>query len=153
MSFDDVGFGTGERGAWENDPAWQGFRKLVEKGLVAYDWAEAFVAMNLVARPAAEEATLRGLGASARHNGDTLLGLLTDAQLVDADRHRRWTGALVKLALGHEGNKAALDGWIAKWAPLGDAAIDAYCADLPDAPGAAEKAKEAVAAFRKGVGL
>ena len=61
--------------------------------------------MNLVARPAVEEAVLRGLGASARHNGDTLLGLLTDAQLVDADRHRRWTGALVKLALETEGNR------------------------------------------------
>jgi len=152
-SFDDLGFGTGERDKWENDPAWQGFRELVEKGLTAYDWAEGFVAMNLVARPAVEEATLRGLGASARHNGDTLLGLLTDAELVDADRHRRWTGALVKLALGNEGNKAVLDGWIAKWAPLGDAAIDAYCAHLPDAPGAAEKAKEAAGAFRKAVGL
>ena len=107
----------GERAKWETDPAWQGFRELVEKGLVAYDWAEGFVAMNLIARPAVEEAVLRGLGASARHNGDTLLGLLTDAQLVDADRHRRWSSALVKLALGEAGNKAALDGWVAKWAP------------------------------------
>ena len=152
-SFDDLGFGAGERDTWETDPAWQGFRELVEKGLCAYDWAEGFVAMNLVVRPAVEEAILRGLGASARHNGDTLLGLLTDAQLVDADRHRRWTGALVKLALDVDGNKAVLDGWLAKWAPLGDAAIDAYSAHLPDAPGAAEKAKDAAAAFRKGLGL
>ena len=108
---------------------------------------------NLIARPAVEEAVLRGLGASARHNGDTLLGLLTDAQLVDADRHRRWSSALVKLALGEAGNKAALDGWVAKWAPVGDAAIDAYCAHLPDAPGAADKAKEACLALRKGMGL
>jgi len=152
-SFDDLGFGTGERHTWENDPAWQGFRELVEKGLCAYDWAEGFVAMNLVTRPAVEEATLRGLGGSARHNGDTLLGLLTDAELVDADRHRRWTSALVKLALEHEANKAVLDGWVAKWAPLGEAAIDAYCAHLPDAPSAADKAKESAAAFRKGMGL
>ena len=61
-TFDDLGFGTGERDTWETDPAWQGFRELVEKGLTAYDWAEGFVAMNLVARPAVEEAMLRGLG-------------------------------------------------------------------------------------------
>ncbi len=30
-TFDDLGFGTGERAIWENDPAWQGFRELVEK--------------------------------------------------------------------------------------------------------------------------
>ena len=152
-SFDDLGFGTGERDKWENDPAWQGFRELVEKGLVAYDWAESFAAMNLVARPAVEEAVLRSLGQSARHNGDMLLGLLSDAQLVDADRHRRWASALVKMALGVEGNQTVLDKWVAKWAPLGDAAVDAYCAHLPDAPGAAQQAKDACAALRKGMGL
>jgi toluene monooxygenase system protein E len=152
-SFGDLGFGTGERDKWENDPAWQGFRELIEKGLVAYDWAESFVALNLIARPAVEEAVLRALGQAGRHNGDTLLGLLTDAQLVDADRHRRWTGALVKLALQTEGNAEVLAGWIAKWAPLGDAAIDAYCAHLPDSPGAAQAAKQACAELRRSYGL
>jgi len=152
-SFGELGFGTGERDKWENDPAWQGFRELIEKGLVAYDWAESFVALNLIARPAVEETVLRALGQAGRHNGDTLLGLLTDAQLVDADRHRRWTGALVKLALQNEGNGPVLAGWIAKWAPLGDAAIDAYCAHLPDSPGAAQAAKQACAELRRSYGL
>lgn len=152
-SFPDLGFGKNERALWENDPAWQGFRELVERALVAYDWAEGFVALNLVARPAVEEAYLRGLGQSARHNGDMLLGLLCDAQLVDAERHRRWAGALVKMMLEVEGNHTVLTEWIAKWRPLADAAIDAYCVHLPDAAGAAEAAKEAGEAFRKSIGL
>jgi toluene monooxygenase system protein E len=152
-SFDDHGFGTGERAIWETDSAWQGFRELVEKGLATYDWGEHFVALNLVARPALEEAVLRGLGQAARHNGDTLLGLLCDAQLLDADRHRRWTSALVAMMLEAEGNRQVLNDWLAKWAPLGDVAIDAYSARLPDARDGANAARAAVAGYRRGLGL
>ena len=152
-TFPGLGFGTGERKAWEQDPAWQGFRALTEKALVAYDWAESFTALNLVLRPAVEEAVLRALGLCGRHNGDALLGLLTDAQLADATRHRRWEAALVKLALETPGNQQVLAGWVAKWAPLGDAAIDAYCGALPESPQASAQARDAVAAFRRGLGL
>ena len=152
-TFGDIGLGTDERGYWETDKAWQGFRELAEKALIAYDWGESFVALNLVLRPAVEETVLRALGNAGRHNGDTLLGLLTDAQLADAQRHRRWATALVKMALEQEGNHAVLSAWVAKWAPLGDAAIDAYCAALPDVPGAAAAAREAVRDFRTSLGL
>ena len=36
-----AGFGETERRMWEELPAWQGFRELMEKALVAYDWAES----------------------------------------------------------------------------------------------------------------
>ena len=39
QTYPNSGFGTAERTAWENDPAWQGFRELMEKVLVTYDWA------------------------------------------------------------------------------------------------------------------
>lgn len=152
-TFADIGLGSDERRYWETDPAWQGFRELAEKALVAWDWAECFVAFSLVLRPAVEEAVLRGLGQAARHNGDTLLGLLTDSQLNDAQRHRRWATALVKMALETPANRQVLSDWVAKWQPLGDAAIDAYCTALPDAPQAASQAREAVRAFRQGLGL
>jgi toluene monooxygenase system protein E len=84
LTFADKGFGVDECAYWETDPAWQGFRELMEKLLIAWDWGEAFVALNLVAKPAIEEAVLRKLGEAARHNGDTLLGMLTDNQLMDA---------------------------------------------------------------------
>jgi toluene monooxygenase system protein E len=95
-TFADKGFGIDERRYWEEDAAWQGFRELMEKALTVWDWGEAIVVLNLVVKPAVEEAVLRRLGESARHNGDTLLGLLTDAQLIDAARHRRWTAAFVR---------------------------------------------------------
>ncbi len=148
-----AGFGENEREIWENDPAWQGFRELMEKALIAWDWAESFVAINLVAKPAIEEAVLNQLGDAGRANNDTLLGLLTQAQMRDAERHRRWSSALVKMALQTDGNKEVLKGWIDKWQPLANAAIDVYCAALPDSPDAANDAKAAVAEFHAGLGL
>lgn len=153
LTFEDKGFGRTERVYWETDPAWQGFRELMEKVLVTWDWAEAFVALNLVAKPAVEESVLRKLGESARHNGDTLLGLLTDAQLLDAARHRRWATALVKMALEKDSNREVIKGWIAKWEPLANKAIEAYCGALADVPGAAESAIRATREFRGGLGL
>ena len=152
-SFSDIGLGIDERRYWEQDPAWQGFRELVEKALVAWDWGEAFVAFSLVIRPAVEETVLRALGQAGRHNGDMLLGMLTDAQLLDGERHRRWAGALVRFCIDSEGNRDVLRQWVAKWEPLADAAIDDYCSALPDAPGSAEKARVATRKFRESLGL
>lgn len=149
LTFPDKGFAQDERRYWEDDVAWQGFRELMEKVLIAYDWAECFVALDLVAKPAIEEAVLRKFGEVARQNGDTLLGLVIDAELVDGIRHRRWASALVKMATDVPGNADVIKGWIAKWEPLADRAIEAFCAALPDAPEAADAAKEAVRSFRR----
>jgi len=153
LTIEDKGFNQDERAYWENDAVWQGFRELMEKVLVTWDWGEGFVALNLIAKPAIEEALLRKLGEAARHNGDTLLGLLTDAQLIDSARHRRWTAALVKHALEQPGNAEVIKGWIAKWEPLADQAIAAYCAMLPDVSNAVASAQQATREFRRSLGL
>ncbi|MDY0329141.1 MAG: aromatic/alkene monooxygenase hydroxylase subunit beta [Thiomonas sp.] len=153
LTFQDKGFGNDERNYWETDPVWQGYRELMEKVLVVWDWAEAFVALNLVAKPAIEEAVLRKLGESGRHNGDMLLGMLTDAELLDAERHRRWASALVKMALDTEGNAQVLKGWVSKWEPLADLAIDKFCGALPDVPQAAVDAQTATRRFRNSLGI
>lgn len=153
LIFPEKGFARDERDYWEKDPVWQGFRELMEKALTVWDWGEALVVLNLVAKPAIEESVLRKLGESARHNGDTLLGLLTDAQLIDSARHRRWIGALVRMALETPGNLALMQGWIAKWEPLADRAIDAYCSMLADVSDAAAQAKLATRDFRRSLGL
>ncbi len=147
-----IGFGLNERQIWEEDPAWQGFRELIEKSLIAWDWGEAFVAINLVAKPAIEECLLGVLGDAARENGDTLYGLLSQAQMRDAERHRRWAAALMAMALSVEGNAAVLRNWLDKWTPLAARAIDAYCAALPgDRRGDAAKAR--LAAFHASLRL
>jgi toluene monooxygenase system protein E len=152
-SFPEKGFGSDERHYWENDPVWQGFRELMEKSMTVWDWGEAIVVLNLVVKPAIEEAVLRKLGESARHNGDTLLGLLTDAQLIDSARHRRWVSAFVRMALETPGNLELMQGWIARWEPLADKAIDAYCSALPDVADAARTAKVATREFRQSLGV
>ncbi len=147
------GFNENERVHWENDEAWQGFRELMEKVLVAYDWGETFVACNLIAKPVIDETFFRQFGNVARANGDTLLGLLGEAALRDSDRSRRWAGELVRFLQEKEGNQNHLDKWVAKWLPLANQAVDAFCAALPDGEPAAEAAKRDAKNFRKGLGL
>ena len=135
------------------DACWQGFRELLERVLATYDWAEHFIALNIVAKPAFDEACIRQLVRSARGNRDTLLAQMLDAQWEDSERSRRWTGALVEFVRGTEGNAATMADWVAKWVPLGDAAIEGYCAALPNNADAAEAAKGAASAFRASLGF
>lgn len=153
ITFSGKGFGEQERQYWESDPAWQGFRELMEKILTVWDWGEAIVALNLVAKPAVAESVLSKLGESARHNNDILLGLVTDAQLIDAARHRRWISAFIRMALETPSNLEIIRGHIAKWEPLADKAIETYCGVLPDVIDAAATAKTATRDFRHFLGL
>jgi toluene monooxygenase system protein E len=136
-------FGAAERAHWEHSPEWQGYRELTEKVLVAWDWAEQFVALNLVLKPAIDAGCIGALGQCARRNGDTLTGLLADAQLIDSERTRRWTIALVKYALDSDpGNADVIRGFLEKWNPLGVAAMVKYCGGLPDGEELLERALE-----------
>jgi len=148
-----LGFGQAERAAWEDDPAWQGTRELVERLLATYDWAENLVALNVVAARSIEEACTRQLALAARSNGDTLSSMLLESQLRDAERSRRWTSAFVELALKNQANRSVIRAWVDKWSGLADRAVDAYCAALPALPDAAEQAKAASRQFRSGLGL
>lgn len=152
--FPALGFGVDERAHWENLACWQGFRELLERALVAWDWGEAFVAIFLVAKPAVEETVLAALGNTARRHNDLLLGLLAQAQLRDAERHRRWAAALAQMALDVDGNRSVMLEWSRKWVPLAERAIAAYCAALPDDDGeAAAAAVAGTRAFRAAAGL
>ncbi len=147
-----IGFGSGERGHWENLPAWQGLRELMEKALISYDWGESFVAINLVAKPAADE-TLRQLAATARRFGDPLLALLADNQLRDSDRSRRWSAALVDFCGTRPENREVVGKWIEKWTPLAEEAIRGYCTALPESPAAADDACSRLGSFHRSLSL
>ena len=149
----DLGFAGQERQHWEERSEWQGFRELVERLLVAYDWGESFVALNLVAKPAADEVLFRTLGRVARDYRDDLLSLMCESALRDSDRQRRWTQALVEFALQESGNRDVLNGWLGHWVPLADRAIDAWCSGLPGEPHLAADARTRAAAFRESLGL
>jgi len=156
--FTGVGLAEAERARWQDDPVWQGFRQLLERLLVTWDWAEAFVVLNLVAKPAHDEALLSVLGATADAHGDRVLRYLADSHLADAQRSRRWSEALLAMMLAVPGNGAVIGRWVEHWVPLADEAIDTYVADLPGtAPGAAAgaggSAKAALATWRHQLGL
>ncbi|MBB1159974.1 MULTISPECIES: toluene monooxygenase [Amycolatopsis] len=148
-----AGFGERERELWEELPAWQGFRELMERQLTTFDWAEAFVALNVVAKPALDEIVLRQLGVSARRHGDVLHALLAESALRDSERSRRWTEALVKQMSEVDSNVPQLREWVAKWQPLAVAAIEAYGAEVAENAEAAENAIGAVRAFQRQLGI
>lgn len=148
QSHPSAGFGENERRLWEDLPLWQGFRELMESVLATRDWAEAFVALNLVAKPAIDEAFFRQQGLSARRHDDTLFALLSEAALRDSERSRRWTVELVRFLTQTPENVAVINGWLEKWVPLGDSAISIFCGGLADNPEAGDNAIAAVRAFR-----
>ena len=137
-----LGFGEAERAHWEKDATWQGFRELAERALVAWDWAEQFVALNIVLKSATDAALLT-FGREGKRHGDSLTGLLADAQLIDSERSRRWTKVLVDYAVqGNAGNVEVLRAWLHKWQPLGVKALSAYCGSIASAPGMSDAALE-----------
>ena len=96
---------------------------------------------------------MRRLGEAGRRNNDTLLGMLTDSQWTDTVRHRRWASALVRTAADVPGNSEWMLETIAKWEPLADRALDAYCDAIPDVSSAAEECKRATREFRSCLAL
>ena len=147
-----LGLGTGERKVWEDAPQWQGFRRLLEEALIVWDWAEAFVVFNLVLKPAVEEAMFGTLADVARANGDTLYSLLSQAEMRDGERHRRWASRLVEMALTVDGNKEWLRDRVAAWTPRAEAAIAAFGAALPESDGGAA-ATARMLNFQRSLGL
>lgn len=150
--FPDKGFGTGERKVWEDEPAWQGFRELMEKALITYEWAENLFVLNVVAARAIDEACLRQVARAARQAGDTLTAMLCEAQLRDSERSRRWTSDWVKLSLTQEGNGKVMKGWLEKWMPLANRAIEQYC-EMLGLPDAADQAKTALNQYHEKLGI
>jgi toluene monooxygenase system protein E len=116
-------FGTADRTRWETHPAWQPARRALEEALVAYDWGESFVAVNLALRPALDDVLLRRLGDAARASGDDLTWLLLANLEVDAARCRRWSTALAEYAVAERpDNAAVIERWMSRWRPRADAA-------------------------------
>lgn len=140
-----VGFGA-ERSIWEDDAAWQGFRELFERLLATYDWGEHVIALNVVAKPAFDECRCNLLASAARSVGDTLTAMLLEAEWRDVERSRRWTQALVALALKEPANGPAIAAIVERWQPRAIAAIDAWCTALP---GVADAAANAAARLRR----
>ena len=124
LAHPDRAFGKKDRERWERDRDWQGARRAIERIFVARDWDEAFVALNLVVKPAFDAVFLAGLSALARRHGDEVDALLLENLLADSQRSARWSRALARFAVDQRpDNRTALRLHLAAWRPLGDELI------------------------------
>lgn len=88
------GFASDSKSLWERDARWQPLREVVERLLVTYDWGEAFVALNLVLKPAIDEMFLKHASDFALGQGDHLLGQVFYSLHEDCQWRRQWSQAL-----------------------------------------------------------
>lgn len=150
LTWPEQGFAERERALWEDDPAWQGVRKAIETALVAYDWGEAFTALDLVLLPALDDVLLTQFGAVARANDDELAWLLSDLLAADSRRRERWSTALARYAVERRPENAdVLAKWAERWTPRADDAVAALAPLLGAAPRGGPTVDEVVASARE----
>ena len=132
---DDIAETAHSRQIWESDPAWQPLRKALEELLIAYDWGEAFTALNVVLKPTIDALFNDCLGDLAATNGDSFVAELAAEFARDSARSQDWTQALTTYALDHEPSlSAVLDGWVQKWTPIADEAVAGFAPVFAKAP-------------------
>lgn len=141
------GIGTNERAIWERHPAWQPAREATERALIAYDWGEAFTAVNLVLGPTLDNLLIHQLGEVSRASGNEQEWLIGKLLGQDSARRNRWSGALARYALEKRpGNEKPLHKWIGKWSAAADDAVAALAPLLgkseADAVATAKAARE-----------
>lgn len=123
------------REAWERAEAWQPLREALERLLTAYDWGEAFVALDLVLKPALDAVVNGALAELASRHGDEYTALLLAEFDVDSARHRDWAVALYRYAVAADPAMAdVIDGWRATWQPLADRAVAGLAGLFESAP-------------------
>jgi toluene monooxygenase system protein E len=120
------GFASDSKSLWEHEPRWQPLREYVELLLVAYDWGESFVALNLVLKPMIDELFMKHLSDLALGRNDHLLGQIFYSLNEDCQWHRAWSSVLVRTTLeDNPSNLAVIKGWIDKWRPQALQAVNA----------------------------
>ena len=127
----DPSCGSRSRDTWQREPGWQPMRELIEQLLVVYRWGEAFVAVNVVLKPAFDELFMLDLGRLAQAAGDEVLERMLISLYQDCAWHRQWSAALIAMLVQDDpANAATMAGWVERWKPRTDGAIDAVIAML-----------------------
>lgn len=121
---------------WEEADAYQPMRELIERALIAYDWAEALVVTNVVIKPYFDRlVNVELAGSLAVMNHDPVLRHIHFSLDEDARWHRDWSRRLVHLAISDRApNVDVVSGWIDAWRPLAAEAIGALAAVMTTAP-------------------
>ncbi|MEV0387614.1 aromatic/alkene monooxygenase hydroxylase subunit beta [Nonomuraea sp. NPDC050643] len=131
----DLADGRVARAVWEDDPAWQPAREVLEQLLIAYDWGESFTALNLVVKPALDAVLKGSLADLAVANGDGLTAQLLRESVRDTARGREWSTALARHAVAaRPENLKAMTDWTQDWQPRAERAVTALAAPFATAP-------------------
>jgi toluene monooxygenase system protein E len=120
------GFGEDAKARWTKDPMWQPLREVIERLLVTYDFGEAFVALNLVLKPAFDELFMLRFAQLAARGGDDAIGTIFMSLREDCAWHQDWSKALAAVLERDPANVAAMSKWTEHWQPLVQHAIDAF---------------------------
>ena len=125
-----------QRSAWEDAPAFQPLRELIERALIAYDWGESFIVTNAVIKPRLDRLVNQDIaGRLATANGDPILTSIHFSLDEDAHWHRDWTAALIRHVVADDvANADVVSGWIEKWSPLASEALEALAGVTAEAP-------------------
>ena len=121
------GLASDSRNLWETDAMWQPLRELVERLLIAYDWAEAFVGLNLVVKPLIDELFMKYVSELALAEEDYLLGQIFYSLNEDCQWHREWSSCLIQSAVADNvRNRQTIQGWLNHWCPLATRAVQPF---------------------------
>jgi len=74
-------------------------REAVEKLLVAFDWAESFLGLNLVLKPMIDDLFLKHVSDLALREDDYLLGQIFFSLNEDCQWHRQWSESLIQTVI------------------------------------------------------
>ncbi len=129
------------RRVWELDEAWQPAREALERLLLAYDWGEAFTALNLVIKPALDALFKEALAGLAAAHGDGLTAALLQDSRVDTTRSQAWSAELARYSVAaNPANREVLANWQAEWRPLAEDAVAGLATIFATAPRPTEPA-------------
>jgi hypothetical protein len=108
----------------------------VERLLVAYDWGEAFVALNLVLKPMIDDLFLKRTSDLALGHDDHLLGQILYSLNEDCQWHRQWSQALTQTAIEDTpSNRQLIQSWINKWYSGALRSVEAFSSIFEGKPG------------------
>ena len=113
--------GSAHLETWNNDPAWQGVRRVAEQLTSIDDWAEAVFAANVVFEPLVGELFRSGLVQQASpRNGDFVTPTVMGAGEHDyAERDLRYTVAMFEPLVSDkefaDHNVELMNGWLSTW--------------------------------------
>src|SRR5580704_2754154 len=157
------GFASDSKARWQTDPAWQPLRFAIEKLLICYDWAESFVALNLVLKPLVDELFMNHFSDLALREGDYLLGRIFYSLNEDCRWHQAWSQALTRMVVEENSiNSGIIQAWIEKWYPVAARCLQAFApvfegkledAQLPPFEGVTQKVDIYYRDFLSSMGL